>query len=356
MENIDITARPQDINCEGPIMTLDCLLEKIAGTPEPPKIYRGIMNPSVGCFFGPAKSGKTTLVENILLSIAAGLPEFLGESIQSDNNRILLIGLEEYYRSRTARNKRQKDAITEEHNLNPSWGENVYVVGEDFIKYVTSPQDWELLEKQLEIHNPGIVMIDSLTRLCLDPIEDSATASKIMKRLRDLSHKYGTTIILIHHSHKLEDRPITIASLAGSRVVGQEMDFMIGVNRSTNGVRYFKDVSYRYHPDDSEFVTRFSINDQNIIVFEGNVHEADILKSGGIFKSTNASETAVHKFMIEQTGDDPSKTVNAADLYKHLEETKILSRPTLHKALEKLIEKGLISKPAKGVYKINITS
>jgi hypothetical protein len=154
----------------------------------------------------------------------------------------------------------------------------------------------------------------------------------------------------------MDDRPITIASLAGSRVVGQEMDFMIGVNRSTAGVRYFKDVSYRYHSDDSEYVSRFSINDQNIIVPEGPIREADILRASGMYKSPNASETVVHNFMIEQAGDDPSKVINASDIYKHLEETKILSRPTLHKAIETLIKKDLISRPAKGIYKINITS
>ena len=115
-------------NCTGPALTLDCMSAKLEGLPEPPRIFRGIIRPSLGCFFGPSKSGKTTLVENLAFSIAAGLTRFLNDDLNCDNRRVLLVSLEEYYRSRTVRNVRQMEAFTSKYNLDPTWSENVYVV------------------------------------------------------------------------------------------------------------------------------------------------------------------------------------------------------------------------------------
>lgn len=346
----------QNDPCSGPALTIDCLSEKLNGIPEPRSIYRGIILPSLGCFFGPAKSGKTTLAENLAFSIAAGRDDFLGEPLSCDNRRVLIVSLEEYVRNRTARNKKQMDEFTRLHSLDPSWRENVYVIDESFPRYILTDDHWLALEREIEKVRPGLVVLDSLTRLTVDSIEDSSVATKVMKRLREITHKYEVAMVIIHHSQKMDNRPVTIASLAGSRVVGQELDFMIGVNRTTSNIRYFKDVAYRYWPDDSEFVTKFNINFNQVIELEELAHESDILSAAATSNAVYDSDQVVQKHLQELTDGDTSVVIKTAELYDRLVNSGIMARPTLHAALKRLVAMNIIEKPVMGCYRLKQAS
>lgn len=343
-------------NCAGPALTVDCIAERLAGTPEPPRIFRGIIKPSLGCFFGPSKSGKTTMVENLAFSIAAGIDNFLGDPLISPNPRVLLISMEEYYRSRTERNRRQMAAFTEKYGLPASWRDNVFVVDETFPRYLITDEYWSILESEIERIKPSLVMLDSLTRLTVDSIEDSSVATKVMKRLREIAHKHEIALVLIHHSQKLDDKALTLASLAGSRVVGQELDFMIGINRTSTGIRYLKDVAYRYAPDDNEFVQKFSIDFNQMIVQEDQVYETELLINGGGNRDTIPSDQILMACFQELTGGDQSVLVQTTELYASLVNTGKLSKPTLHAALHRLEAAGVLIKPQKGLYRVAAAS
>lgn len=339
-------------NCQGPALPLDCMVLKLEGIPEPPRIFRGIIRPSLGCFFGPAKSGKTTLVENLAYSIASGQEEFLGEPLFCENRRVLLVSMEEYSRSRTSRNKKQMDAFSKKHNLDPSWRENVFVVDESFPRYLLSIEHWKLLEEEIEKIQPGFVMLDSLSRMTTDSIEDSSVASKLMRPLREMAHKHNVALALIHHSQKMDNRPITIASLAGSRIISQELDYMIGINRTTANVRYLKDVAYRYYPDDSDHVMRFTIDDNQLIEAGEDVYEADLISSASTSMPVNDSDKIVHETIIALTAGNESIILKTKELYQAMVSTGVVTRPTLHAALKRLEKSGVLVKPDKGCYRL----
>lgn len=341
--------------CAGPTLTVGCMIDRISSLPEPQYIYRGIVYPSLGVVFGPAKSGKTIFTENLLLSLAAGTESFLGDKIYSPTKRVLIVSLEEFYRNRTARNKKQIESFTERFQLDPAWSEEVFIVDDSFPRYIHSDKDWILLEREIQRIMPSVVVIDSLTRLTTDSIEDSVVASRIMKKLRELTHKFGITVIVIHHSQKLENKPITIASVAGSRVVGQELDFMIGVNRTINNIRYVKDVAYRYASDDSDQVLKFRINDAQIIESAGFCTEAELFtnSNGG---QMNNSDVLVLQYLMEKTGGDESVIVPTGELYHYFIESQTLTKPTLHAALNRLAATGAIEKVSKGEYRIRVAS
>ncbi len=343
-------------DCIGPALTIDCLSKQLDGIPEPKYVFRGIPIPSIGCVFGPSKSGKTTLVENLLLSVAAGKTEFLGDPIQSENRRVLFVGLEEYCRARTSRNMRQMAAYCDESDINNLWRENVFVIDDSFPRYLTSESHWEMLDREIERIKPGFVVLDSLTRLTVDPIEDSSVATKLMRRLRELAYRHDIVLILIHHTQKMENRPITLSTLAGSRVVGQEVDFLIGVNRSTNNVRYLKDVAYRYYPDDSDKVLKFSITDQQLIEANGYVYENEILSSAMGPAALNDSDQLLLNYLQNLTGDDPSIIFRTGELYEGLINTQKMSKPTLHAALKRLENSGQVEKVEKGTYRLILPS
>jgi RecA-family ATPase len=346
----EVTDQPTNSDCQGPALTIDCLDQKFASIPEPLRVFRGIKEESIGCFFGPSKSGKTTLVENLMFSLAAGKDTFLGDPIQSSKRKGLLINLEEFPRSRNSRNKRQVEAISREQNGNTDWIHNVLVIDDTFPRYLTTDEHWEALDREIGRISPSVVMLDSVTRLTLDSIEDSSVATRLMKQLREISHRHGIALILIHHTQKMDNRPITLASLAGSRVIGQEMDFMIGVNRLSNNVRYLKDVAYRYYPDDAEHVLKFQIDFNQIIQPLGTAYESDLIRDATATTAVNENDQILLNHFIEVTNGEAGVVIQTKDLYEKFINTGTMTRPTLHTALKRLENNGLILKPEKGSY------
>ena len=342
--------------CLGPSMSIDCLAAKLVGMPEPKYIYRGIPEQSLGVFFGPSKTGKTTLVESLALSIVSGQSTFLGDTISYNSKRVLLISCEEFFRNRTTRNKKQIQYFNERYSTVENWTENLCVVDDTFPRYFITEEHWKLLELEIERIQPSLVMIDSLTRLSVDPIEDSTVATKLMKRLREITHKHGIALILIHHTQKMDNKPITIASLAGSRVIGQEMDFMVGVNRTTNNIRYLKDVAYRYAADDAEQVLKFTINDSQVVEALEYATENEILLRGGGITDLNDSDTLVLNYITQVSNGNFSVMIKTADFYTNLVENGLTTKPTLHAALNRLEQSGIIKKPEKGLYQLSPSS
>jgi archaellum biogenesis ATPase FlaH len=337
-------------NCIGPSINLSCMIDRVNEMPPQNYLFRGIKIPSIGSIFGVPKGGKTIVVESLAYSVAAGLSQFIGENIYTGNNRVLLISLEEYFQSRTERNQKQIRYFTEKYDLDPNWINNVFVVDENFPKHLLTDADWKMLDEEIGRINPTMVMIDSLTRLTIEPIEDSTVATKLMKKLREITYKHNIAMVLIHHTHKMENRPITLATLAGSRVIGQELDFMIGINRTSDNDRYIKDVAYRYASDDSDFVTKFIINEHLVIESLGPAREHKLLEGTVSPDEQNPNDLKLQQYFLEYTQDDISVIIETKLLKEQFVETGIMSGPTLHASLKRLINNNTIWQPEKGKY------
>jgi hypothetical protein len=343
-------------NCIGPSINLSCMIDRVNEMPPQNYLFRGIKIPSIGSIFGVPKGGKTIVVESLAYSVAAGLPQFIGENIYTGNNRVLLISLEEYFQSRTERNQKQIRYFTEKYDLDPNWINNVFVVDENFPKHLLTDADWKMLDEEIGRINPTMVMIDSLTRLTIEPIEDSTVATKLMKKLREITYKHNIAMVLIHHTHKMENRPITLATLAGSRVIGQELDFMIGINRTSDNDRYIKDVAYRYASDDSEFVTKFIINEHLVIESLGPAREHKLLEGTVSPDDQNPNDLKLQQYFLEYTQDDISVIIETKALKEQFVDTGIMSGPTLHATLKRLINNNTIWQPEKGKYALKESS
>ncbi|GAB4000893.1 hypothetical protein GCM10028807_55310 [Spirosoma daeguense] len=325
------------------------LIERVSAEPPPQYIFRGVVHPSVGVFYGPAKSGKTVLAENMLMHIASGTTEFLNQPLFIPHRKVLVVGMEEFYRNRTIRNMKQLDYLTDTLDLDPLWDRNFHVVDETFPRFLHGEAHWDLLKKEIDRLEPSVVVLDSLTRLSTDPIEESTVAQKLMSRLRDLAYSREITLIIIHHAHKMDDRPLSMSNMAGSRVIAQELDFMLGVNRISNGTRYLKDIAYRYASEDSSKVMTFTINDSQIIVPGEFRTERELLKEVES-RDFNENDALVLAYFTEFTHQDGSVLVSAAKLIEQFVTTKVMSRPTLYACLRRLEEGKIITKVAKGEY------
>lgn len=324
------------------------LIHRANTEPDTPFIWSGIKENSFGFIFGPSKSGKTTICENLAMSLVAGLTEFMGHSITKGNYKVLFISLEEYWKPRSQRNAKQVQYLSESIG-NENWLNNYHCIDENVPRQIATEEEWLLLEKLIKHDGANIVIIDSLSRLYSGGIEDSGLAKNLALRLRELTNRLSITLIIIHHTPKQIGRPITIDSLAGSRMLAQEADFMIGVGRSPEGKRYIKDVAFRYKQEDSENVLTFELNNYQFAMEGVQLPETVLLKeTDGREDSTNTD--AIFEYIDEKSNSEQGGCY-LKDLIEHFVTGKVMSKATLHNGLNKLQKDEKITKPAKGQYK-----
>ncbi|MBS1592816.1 MAG: AAA family ATPase [Bacteroidetes bacterium] len=325
------------------------MMERVKTEPPQKMIYSGIKENSVGFIFGPSKSGKTTFCENLALSIASGQFEYLGKPINSTNRKVLFLSLEEFYSGRTNRNIKQVEAITT-HVSGDTWIDNYIVATNNIPRYVTEKEDWKIISNEIKKHAPGLVIIDSASRLHNGPIEDSTEAKLLMKQLRELALDVSTTIIVIHHTPKLYNMPLSIYALAGSRILAQEADFMIGINKTLDGKIYLKEVAFRYAPEDCETVSLLQMDDHQWFSVIGKADEASLLSAFDGRKDEH-NKAAIFEYIQERNANGGA-VVTTEELFTLFVESKVCSKDTLHKALNSLVAEKKIQKPQKGHYKM----
>jgi hypothetical protein len=325
---------------------LDKMIERVNKEPKPKEIYRGIQERSLGTFFGNPKCGKTMALEGLALSLAAGVPSYLGSPLDGKRHKVLFLSLEEHYTARTERNKKQIAKLTPQYGTD--WVSNYIVANENLPKYLTSDEDFYIVYEVIMETGADFVIIDSLGHCCERRIEESEEAKKTMKRLRGLQEATGTTIALAHHTPKQGENPLSIESVAGSRVIAQELDFMIGMKRTANGIHYMKDVAFRHFPCNSDIVRTFSIDEHCWININGEQSEE------AIYARTDARKDDGNKIklleFIKYNREAGFISTTAAMIGQKFIDTQEMSRPTVFEHLRKLIEEGSVYKVAKGEY------
>ncbi len=314
----------------------------VAAEPKLELIYPAIKQGSVGIIVGPSKSGKTTYMEGFLQHIAAGQTSYLTLPLKIENKRVLMVSFEEYYALRTERQMKQVDKLVETVG-NDDWVDNFMVNDETLPLYITTDNDWNILEDLIVDSGAGFVVLDSVTRMC-GHIEEADYARSFMARLKGLAHRTKTTIVAIHHTTKLYGGPITMDNIAGSRVIVQESDFAIGVSRSVGNKRYIKDIFVRYGEEDTETVREFIIDQNCTVCLTGKTTEAKMLASfDGRTDDSNGGKIKEY-LMTSQNGADSS------ELEKMLVPQN-MSRATLFNQLKKLKNECVLVE-ADGKYKL----
>lgn len=330
------------------VVTLDVLIARHDKEPPVPRVWSGIKKQSFGFIFGPSKSGKTTFCENLAMCLAAQLQSFFGQEIAPDNYNVLFISLEEYWQNRTERNKKQAQLLNENLGSN-DWMKNYQVITEIVPRLISTDEDWEEIERMIRVNKANVVFIDSLSRLYEGGIEDSGLAKKVSLKLRELSNKLQITLIVIHHTPKQIGKPITQDSLAGSRILGQEADFLIGIGKSNDGKRYYKEVSFRYKQEQTETVTIFEIDSNQWLLQGAELPETALLKDkDGRADDTNPEQ--VFEFIVEKTLSAAGETYTS-ELQTQFVTSGIMSKQTLYNCLSRLEKDERIQKLGRGVYK-----
>jgi len=326
--------------------SLDMMMKRVNSEPKLPMIYSGIKKNSVGIIVGPSKSGKTMFCENLAMCIASGESHYLDLPIDIQNRKVLIISFEEFYTTRTERNILQAKRLVEKYG--DAWLKQYIVANEKMPSYLET-KDWKILEDLINDVQPGIVFLDSLTHMYNGTIEDSETAKGVMQKIRELSEKTKTTIVVIHHTTKMYDKPLTMDSIAGSRVIAQECDFMIGLNKTPDGHHYVKDVAFRYIPCNDEHVKTYKIDEDCWLNVTGEADEMRLLTAlDG--RRDEGNKELILDFITEQA-ESGSTVVPFKMISEEFVKPKVMSSQAAHDNLNKLVKENKIIKVAKGEYK-----
>lgn len=314
----------------------------------PKQFWTGIIQGSVGFVYGPSKSGKTILCENLAFDVVTSKKEFLGIPIEIPNSKVLYLSMEEDADMRfIQRGKYQyRGHSREERRLIKR---NLTYSDKGFIRVVEKESDWMKLEKEIKKFENGLIFIDSTNQFDID-IENKMDANKMIQRFKDFANKYNCAIVLIHHTTKIQQgKSMTINTMSGSSALSRKVEFFIGVNYLNNGTRYVKFVNSRYNPPPTDKCKVFSIQSDTLIKLESEDYESVLLGSTDGRVSTDNTDVVID-FINEHVG---SEFIFEMDSLKALYEgdDKKMSRKTLYNQLDKLIEKGIIEKVSQGKYK-----
>ncbi len=306
-------------------------------------LWSGVKDKSFGLIFGPSKSGKTIFCENLAMHLAAGKSNYFGYKLDGNPKRVLFVGLEEFWKNRAERNRKQLYSYDEKDRGLIS--ENYISQAIDFDRLIVNNDQWKKLLDLVKSSKAEIVFIDSITRMSPGKLEDSKNAEIVMQQLRNLCYDNGITLFCIHHTPKMQDCPITMDKIKGSAVFAQEADFAIGINCTTNKARYMKNVFFRYAPDDDESVKEFNINADTTLNYIGDPLEQEMLNR------TDRRRDSSNKDQISYyINSNTSLTYSTDELIGYFESNLDIKERQIKSNLSILVKEGKILNPKRGLY------
>lgn len=332
------------------------LINRVKEEPEPTIIWNGIVEGSKGLIAGVSKTGKTTLAENLAISLAVGKNNFFGYPLSGNPEKILFINLEESYRLRSRRNLKQIINLSEQEKV--LFSDNYLSTPENFPEFLITDQDWLDVSEYIRESDASIVFIDSLSHMFEGQIETSDPAMKFVKKFRKYISILKKTIIIVHHNTKGNDKPIDQDSVAGSRIINQEFEYAIGLGNipTQKGGNYLCMLYNKYIEKDDTTATLYKVNKDNWVENLGEANKFELYSSAKIDYRTDTTNRDLLLNHIQSRYSQGSQTTLTGDLKKIFVEndTKTMSKDTLHKSLDKLLEDKKIECVKRGEYQIKM--
>lgn len=324
-------------------LTLNEMMMCYETQPKTTFLWNGIKEKSFGLVFGPSKSGKTIFCENLAMSIAMGKDEFFGYPLDGIPKKVLFVGLEEFWQNRVERNSKQFQELSKEEQL--LVGENYRFQPMEFSRLIVKDLDYQNLITTIQDSKAEVVFIDSITRMNLGQLENSADAEKLMQKLRDVCGLLKITLICIHHTPKFRDESITMDKIKGSAVFAQESDFAIGVNCTSKKNRYIKNVFFRYEADDDEKVKEFEIDSNCWLDYLEEVNEDELIARTDKRRINNKSNV-----IVNYLNENSSVTFSKQELFNNVSAVLGVKERQYGYYLKDLELKNRIKSPKLGYY------
>jgi energy-coupling factor transporter ATP-binding protein EcfA2 len=324
-------------------LKLSELKELRAKMPKQNFLWKGVKQGAFGLIYGPSKSGKTIFCENLAFAICSNQQEFLGDKLNPINNKVLFIGLEEYWVNRLDRNTIQLNNYNE--NEKKLIEENFSSQQIDFESVIQTERQWMNLKNLINNSKAKTVFIDSITRMNHGSLEDSKTVEVIMQKLRTIAQNSGINLFCIHHTPKIGNAELTMNNIKGSAVFSQESDFALGINRTSKNNRYLKEVFYRYADDNLETVIEINFNESLTFDYVNDVEESEILNRTDRRRLSNKSDDIITYFNA-----NPTVTHKISDLVTYFTVKLDIKKRMVEHYLNELIKSKKIKSLSRGEY------
>lgn len=149
---------------------------------------------------GKPKVGKSIFAENLVLSLAAGIP-FLGEFDVAEPTRVLLLDRELSRRS-------LYDRVMELMKYRPGYraaAPNLCIDHDHLIK-VDRKGAYEVLEKLVTYNGAKVVVFDTAYKFFSQSMDNTTTMTAAFEVLDRLIHETGVSVVLTHHHKKTQNK------------------------------------------------------------------------------------------------------------------------------------------------------
>ena len=232
--------------------------------PPTPIVNDGLLlNGTILIIVGPPKSKKTFICQNLALSIAAG-EDFAGFSIPKPKKVLYSLAEGGYYPNRDRLQKMAKNM--------PEKALDNFMMSTFSYLPLDEQEPYERMKSLIEQSKPKVLIFDPLIRFHNADENSASQMSEVFGRLRKLIDDYGISIILIHHTGKVESK-----GGRGTSAIMGEYDSCITlhtVNKNITRLNY--DMRHVETPPSNQILF-----DSNTLWFGNNNPVVDCLQKNG---------------------------------------------------------------------------
>jgi hypothetical protein len=214
---------------------------------EPTHVVQGLLHKGTkGVVAGSSKVGKTWLLLDLAMSVAAGLP-FL--KWQSTPARVLYINLEiqEAFMNQRLRQLMEKKGLNTIDNL-------------DIWNLRGKVTDFDRLLTQVPTNEYSLIILDPIYKLMVGKCENNGTGVGFLcHNLERLAEKTGAAIVYAHHFSKgNQAKKKAMDRISGSGVYARDADTILTVTEHHEPGCYAVELSLRNLPPQEAFVVEWS--------------------------------------------------------------------------------------------------
>ena len=192
-----------------------------------------VVEGEVTVLFAPTNVGKSVLALQIADAISQGKSEYGFESELTRGESVAYVDLE------------NTDCQFAGRYSGHQFSDNLKILEVPTGVEYTTEQLLTYLKNFISAEKSKVIVFDNIS--FMGNLQSANEAMAIIKALRELRDELGITILVVAHTNKKDNKPMTINDLAGSAKVGNLIDaaFALGRVVGDTGLRYIKQLKAR---------------------------------------------------------------------------------------------------------------
>lgn len=192
-----------------------------------------VVEGEVTVLFAPTNVGKSVLALQIADAISQGKSEYGFESELTRGESVAYVDLE------------NTDCQFAGRYSGHQFSDNLKILEVPTGVEYTTEQLLSYLKNFISAEKSKVIVFDNIS--FMGNLQSANEAMAIIKALRELRDELGITILVVAHTNKKDNKPMTINDLAGSAKVGNLIDaaFALGRVVGDTGLRYIKQLKAR---------------------------------------------------------------------------------------------------------------